>query len=437
MNRNIFTALVLLLIFCLTAACNKQEKEFIRVKDGMFLRGDKPYYFIGTNYWYGAVLGSPGEYGDRERLVRELDHLKSIGVNNLRILAGAEGPEGEPSRVTPALQTAPGVYNEDLLDGLDFLLSEMNKRGQLAILYLNNSWEWSGGFAQYLNWNGYGPVPYPLLPQYSWPQFMEYTSQFHECDDCLEQFHDHIRFMLGRTNTYTGIKYTDDPAIMTWEIANEPRAFSKEMLPAFTDMIANTAGLIKELDKNHLVTTGSEGQHGCEGSMETFEKIHSDPAIDYLTMHIWPKNWGWLDIKNTGEKIEQSISNTNKYMDDHINIARKLNKPIVLEEFGLPRDSHRFDPSSAVTMRDRYFTNCFERVLEHACNKGILSGCNFWAYAGEGRASPDSLYWKPGDDYLGDPPQEEQGLNSVFNTDPTIFLIDKYNNLITKCLQEQ
>ncbi|HCC70650.1 MAG TPA: beta-mannosidase, partial [Bacteroidales bacterium] len=242
--------------------CREQQKQYISVDDGMFIIKNEPYYFIGANYWYAAILGSDGEYGNRERLTRELDHLKSIGVDNIRILVGAEGPDGPHTRVTPALQLAPGEYNEELLDGLDFLLAEMKKRDQYAILYLTNSWEWSGGFSQYLNWNGYGPIPYPTLPGNTWPGFMQYAGQFNNCDKCISQYHDHIKFILGRTNKYTGVKYTDDTAIMTWEVANEPRAFSKENLPAFMDMIASTASLIKELDQNHLVTTGTEGLHG-------------------------------------------------------------------------------------------------------------------------------------------------------------------------------
>jgi len=430
-NKKIFPLLLLLFLGLIVTCCSQQENEFITVESGSFLRGDEPYYFIGANYWYGAILGSEGEYGDRERLVRELDHLENIGVNNLRILVGAEGPDGEPTRVTPALQVSPGQYNEDLLDGLDFLLAEMQKRDQYAILFLNNSWEWSGGYSQYLNWNGYGPIPYPSLPGNTWPGFMEYASQFHECDDCIKQFHEYIRFILGRTNKYTGLKYTEDPAIMTWEIGNEPRAFKKENLPAFENMIAGTAALIKELDENHLVTTGTEGLHGCEYSWEAFKKIHSDQNIDYLTMHIWPKNWGWLNIHDIGSSMDISISNTNKYMDDHIAVARELNKPIILEEFGMPRDQHGFDPVETVNYRDRYYKNAFEQILEHALKKDVLAGCNFWAYSGEGRSGGESIFWEKGDDYLGDPPQEEQGLNSVFDTDATIGLVAEYNKLIT------
>mgnify|MGYP001488310683 CR=1 FL=1 len=434
--NHLITGMLLLVACAVNAGCTTDNKEFVTTSDGHFLAGGKPYYFIGTNYWYGAIIASDGEYGDRPRLLRELDHLKEIGVNNLRVLAGAEGPDNEPFRVTPTLQLAPGEYSEEMLDGLDFLLSEMKKRGQYAILYLNNSWDWSGGYAQYLNWNGYGPIPYPSVKPNTWPEFITYAARFHNCEKCKEQFAAHVRFMLGRTNRYTGLKYTQDPTIMTWEIGNEPRAFSDKNIPAFEKWISEVAALIRELDPNHLITTGTEGQHGCEESLEVFEKIHSDKNIDYLTMHIWPKNWGWLDIKDIGSTIDISIKNTNIYMEDHINVALRLNKPLVLEEFGLPRDFHGYSPEESTLFRDRYYSNAFDQVLENAEHKGVLAGANFWTYAGEGRPVSGQIYWKPGDDYLGDPPVEEQGLNSVFDTDETISLIAGYNRKLVSILKQ-
>lgn len=53
------------------------------------------YYFVGTNFWYGAILGSQGEGGNRERLLRELDFMKMHGIDNLRILVGADGENGD------------------------------------------------------------------------------------------------------------------------------------------------------------------------------------------------------------------------------------------------------------------------------------------------------------------------------------------------------
>lgn len=424
-------------IFIILAGCgNDSQSEFVSVSDGVFQKDGKPYYFIGVNYWYGSILGSQGEFGDRERLIRELDHLKEIGVDNLRVLVGAEGPDYEPFRVTPALLLSPGECSEDLLDGLDFLLSEMKKRGQYAILFLNNAWDWSGGYSQYLNWNGYGPIPNPNVPPNTWPQFMLFSGQFNTCEPCIEMFEDHIRFILGRTNRYTGMKYTEDPVIMTWEIANEPRAFSEENIPAMEAMIKRTAALLQKLDRNHLVTTGTEGQWGCEGSLELFERIHSDSNIDYLTMHIWPKNWSWLDSEDIGGTLASSIEKTDRYIADHIGVAIRLNKPVVLEEFGLPRDQHGYSPEESTKYRDAYYNNAFAHLMENAATGGQMAGCNIWTYSGEGRPAEGHIYWQPGDDYLGDPPQEAQGLNSVFDTDSTVDLIHGYNRSLNNLLNK-
>ncbi len=429
MTRRVFAGLLMMLT--LTGCAGSQKYDYVTVEDGIFRLAGEPYYFIGANYWYGAILGTEGQYGDRERLLNELDHMKSIGITNLRVMVGPEGPDNEPFRVTPALQTAPGQYSDELLDGLDFLMAEMGKRGMHAILFLNNAWDWSGGFSQYLSWNGYGPIPNPNVAPNTWSQFMSYSGQFNRCEPCISQFEDFIRFILGRTNSYTGLRYTDDPAIMTWEIANEPRAFSDENIPSFEAMIKRIASLLQELDKNHLVTTGTEGRHGCEQKMELFERIHANPDIDYLVMHIWPKNWGWLDIRDISGSLASSIEKTNQYMNDHLEVAERLNKPIVLEEFGLPRDFHGFSPEESTVARDQFYSNAFGQVLEHAGRLGALAGCNIWAWAGRGRAAEGRIHWLPGDDYLGDPPQEEQGLNSVFDTDSTVTIIADFSRRLS------
>jgi mannan endo-1,4-beta-mannosidase len=35
------------------------------------------------------------------------------------------------------------------------------------------------------------------------------------------------------------------------------------------------------------------------------------------------------------------------------------------------------------------------------------------------KADKGQIFWKAGDDYMGDPPMEEQGLNTVFDGDST------------------
>ncbi len=69
------------------------DSQFVTRQGIHFYLHDKPYYFAGTNLWYGAYLGAPAPIGDRERLGKELDALKALGITNLRVLAMSEASE--------------------------------------------------------------------------------------------------------------------------------------------------------------------------------------------------------------------------------------------------------------------------------------------------------------------------------------------------------
>lgn len=396
--------------------------DFVRVDDGRFVRGDETYpRFIGANLWYGALLATEGPSGDRERLCRELDRLHGMGVGNLRILVGAEGGYGVRSKVEPILQPEPGRYDERCLEGLDFLMAELGRRDMQAVLYLTNAWEWSGGYAQYLEWTGRGV--YPIPAEVPWSTFRDYAARFHENDEdpCRTLFEEHIRRIVTRTNRYTGRPYAEDPAIFSWQLCNEPRPFSAGNKERFYRWVARTARLIKSLDPNHMVSTGSEGEVGCERDLELWRRIHALPEIDYLNIHIWPCNWGWADRSRLTEEIDTAIRRTTEYIDTHLAVARELRKPLVIEEFGYPRDGLRFDVGSPVTARDAYYRHLFGRVVQSAAEDDLLAGCNFWAWGGTCR--PRHLHWQPGDPYCGDPAQEEQGLYALFDNDSTTLRI--------------
>lgn len=419
--------LLTVLLFLLGACAPKPaEHSFIKVNaDGQFVRDGKPYYFVGANFWYGAILGSEGEGGNRERLHKELDFLKSIGINNLRVLVGADGENGIKTRVEPSLQVAPGVYNDTILAGLDYFMNELRERDMTAVLYLNNSWEWSGGYSVYLQWSGHGDAVVPAVD--GWPAYMEYVKQFPQSDSAKALFANHVNYIVSRTNRYNQIKYVDDPTIMSWQIGNEPRAFSDENKEPFARWMADVAAQIKSLDPNHMVSSGSEGSWGCEMDMSLFEKIHADPNINYLNIHIWPYNWSWVKADSLKELLPRAKENTKKYIDDHMIIARKYSKPIVLEEFGFPRDGFSFSKEAPTTARDEYYRYVFDLIRQDRESGGLFAGCNFWAWGGFAGQNPDHVFWEKGDDYTGDPAQEQQGLNSVFATDSTIEIIKAEN----------
>jgi mannan endo-1,4-beta-mannosidase len=415
-----FICFISVLVFC---SCTKTEKPaFVRTHNGHFVIAENPYYFIGTNFWYGAILGSTGQGGNRERLLKELDFLHENGIDNLRILVGADGIAGQAVKIRPTLQQQPHVYNDTIFEGLDFLLAEMGKRQMYAVLFLNNSWEWSGGYGQYLEWAGEGKVP--ELGVQDWALFQQQMSKYAECDSCHTLFFNHIKNVLSRTNSITGKKYTEDPAIISWQVGNEPRVFSEGSKPAFVKWLREATALIRSLDKNHLISTGNEGFMGSEMDWDLVEKINADPNVDYMTIHIWAKNWSWIKADSVLQHVDNAIVKTNEYISEHLKIAENLNKPLVIEEFGYPRDNHLFTLSDPTTARDKYYENIFIQINKSKIDGGNLAGCNFWSWGGFGR--PAHLNWLPWDDYTGDPAQEEQGLNSVLDTDKTVELIKNY-----------
>lgn len=410
-----------------SSARTEADTAFVTVRDGQFYIGDSLYRYVGANFWYGAILASEGRGGDRERLGRELDRLQQLGVNNLRILAGGDGAEGLASHISPTLQTAPGVYNDTLLRGLDYLIADLEKRGMKAVIYLNNAWEWSGGFSTYLEWAGAGKAVNPADAGY--PAYMAYASNFVRNDSAKALAAKHVRNIVGRRNSLTGRPYSESPAIMSWQIANEPRAFAQESMRPFAEWIAETARLIKSIDPNHLVSVGSEGSWGCENSLDLWSEIHANTEVDYATIHIWPYNWSWVKPQNLTDSVSVAIANTAAYISDHHKVLAALAggdpskaKPLVLEEFGYPRDGMTIAPGSPVTGRDRYYTYIFDEVV----NGGKLAGLNFWGWGGF--AQPAHETWQPGDDYTGDPAQEAQGLNSVFAADSSTVAIIRQAN---------
>lgn len=411
---------MLMSIVMAMAACGlSAQTGFVKVKDGHFIRHGQPYYYVGTNFWYGAILGSEGQGGDRKRLCSELDKMKSLGIDNLRILVGSDGKRGVKTKVEPTLQEAPGVYNDTILAGLDYLLMQMEKRNMVAVLYLNNSWEWSGGYGYYLEQAGMGKAPRPNEDGY--PAFMNFVAKYASCEKAHQLFYDYVRFIIGRTNRYTHRRYVDDPAIMSWQIGNEPRAFSKEALPAFEHWLAEASSLIRSLDSNHLISIGSEGSWGCENDIACYERICADKNVDYCNIHLWPYNWSWARQDHLVEDLGVSCQNTKEYIDQHLAVCARIKKPLVMEEFGYPRDGFSFTPGSSTVGRDGYYQYVFGLVADNAEKGGYFAGCNFWGWGGF--AQPMHEQWQVGDDYTGDPAQEAQGLNSVFVKDASTLKV--------------
>jgi mannan endo-1,4-beta-mannosidase len=413
-------AIAILIIATVTGVLLAQSNKFVSVRGHKLYHSGKPYYFVGTNYWYGGLLGlEKDKRRGIDRLRRELDFLKANGVTNLRLTAGAEGsgPMNGVTRVGPPLQPDQAKFDASVLDGLDLVLHEMSKRQMKAVIFFSNNWEWSGGFQQYLIWNGVIDSKW-LTAKPTWDELRDITAKFYSCEPCMAAYRKQVAFVMARVNKYNKRKYTDDPTIMTWEIANEPRPMRATANDDYARFVADTAAGIKAQDRGHLVTIGHEGWVGTE-SNAIFKRIHEDPNVDYLTIHVWPKNWGWFRPGKMKEDYSTVQEKTRAYLAIHIADAAMLNKPLVIEEFGLPRDGQSFDPAANTRLRDQYF----RFILSYIKRSPHVAGANFWAFGGKARPRKGQMFWKPGDEFLGDPPMEEQGLNTVFDSDASTWRV--------------
>jgi mannan endo-1,4-beta-mannosidase len=398
---------------------------FVRRDGSRLQRGEEAYRVAGANMWYAAWLGADAPFGDRARLGRELDRLKALGLNNLRIMAAAE--EG-PLRnsIKPGFSKPDGTLDAALLGGLDFALAEIAKRGMTAVVCLGNFWEWSGGFGTWL-YRTTGEYTDMNDPAHPWPAYPDATSAFYGNAAAVALYHGHVRAIVTRTNSVTGQRYADDPAIMSWQLANEPRPGGSEAVvegnrEAYFKWIDDTAALIRSLDRNHLVSLGHEGTQGGGGREDIVLRAHAN--VDYLTAHIWPLNWGWVDGKNLAGTWDAGSAKVRDYLTTHERLATELGKPLLFEEFGFPRDGESYAPEATTEFRNRYYGMIYDAVEASWARGGPVMGSNFWAWNGEARAAHADARFVDGDrGYMGDPPHEPQGWYGLFDGDGSTLAI--------------
>ncbi len=192
-----------------------------------------------------------------------------------------------------------------------------NQLGLKLIIVLSNNWNDFGGMNWYVQQAG-----------------LKKHEDFYTDQKVISAFENYISFVLNHKNIYTDVQYKDDPTIMAWEIANEPRneGNSPEVITKWAEKISN---FIRKIDPNHLIGVGDEGwfyeKNSSNWAYNGYEGVDWDallklPNIDFGTYHLYPGSWGW-----TEHPIETGI----KWIDEHINAAKSIGKPSILEEFGM------------------------------------------------------------------------------------------------------
>lgn len=134
-------------------------------------------------------------------------------------------------------------------------------------------------------------------------------------------------------NTFVS-RYKNEPTIMAWELANEPRcnACAASVLSTWASTMS---AYIKSIDSNHLVALGDEGffnepgnasypYQGGEGVDFTANLAIS--TFDYGTFHLYPISWG----VSSGYQAWGV-----QWIADHVTVQNSANKPVIMEEYGV------------------------------------------------------------------------------------------------------
>ncbi|KAK6004863.1 hypothetical protein QM012_007642 [Aureobasidium pullulans] len=453
--------------------------DFVSADGSRFRDRQGTVYLTGMNYWSCMNLAADDHVGGNySRFITELDQMQAHGINHLRIMASSEGaPTWQPFRMYPALQVAPGAYNEAIFVGLDRCLSEMGKRGMRATMTLANEWQWSGGFGQYVSWaTNDSQIPYPSSwnltapPQRSTPgtgwgnytvegvnaapysNFTAYANEFYTIPKCQKWYQAHISKVLNRVNTVNGRVYKEDATIMTWQLANEPQPavvptqylgpYSLELPPAPEDpvipWVKNSSAYIKSLAPKQLVNVGFEGKQG----KWYFQAVHNFSTVDYCTTHCWVQNWGVYDMLNSSSANLQAAKDfATAFVSNSSEWSKEINKPVYLEEFGMARDNwenvgkeYLYLSSAGTSNKDEYFNTIIGAAMDDFKSKnGSYIGTSPWAYGGLYR--PETQHANAfGEIWAGDPPHEAPGWYDLYDTDEAMNIVYRQQQDIAKVL---
>jgi mannan endo-1,4-beta-mannosidase len=283
--------------------------EFVRRTGSELALGDDAFRFAGANCYYLMVFAADVDL--RPRVDEVLDTAVGLGLSVIRTWAFANGEQWN------ALQPRPGQYEERVLRGLDYVLEGARRRGLRLTLALTNFWPDYGGMDQYVRWS-------PTATR---------RCDFYGDARCRAMYADHIRRLTGRVNHLSGTAYRDDPTIMAWELANEPRCPDDLSGMTLASWLKWAGGLLRDYAPKQLVSTGSEGffaqteprsnpwrwraGQGCD-----FAWHHELDVIDIASAHIYPDHW-YLDRVGCLQ-----------WIDDHLRTAEAIEKPVVFGEYG-------------------------------------------------------------------------------------------------------
>ncbi|MFL6414676.1 MAG: cellulase family glycosylhydrolase [Bryobacteraceae bacterium] len=287
---------------------------FVERNGTRLVLGADPFFAEGFNCYFLAFCSD----AVRRTTLRT---AKELGANTVRSWAFLDSAAPHTGQVCFQYRTGDKIRQQDGPDGLgrlDQLISAAEEMELKLILPLVNYWGDFGGVPMYLDWLGVS---------------REDPSEFFRSERARAAFKSWIDHLLSRRNILTGRLYCEEPAILAWELANEPRCFGERGREVLSDWFGQMSEFLKDRDSNHLLATGDEGffhrnarSHLYNGTYGVdFEAVLRLPGIDFGTFHMYFEPWG--------ESVASRFAHT--WISDHLRAGVKAGKPVLLEEFGV------------------------------------------------------------------------------------------------------
>ena len=322
--------------------------EFVTVRDGKFSVGGTPLRFGGTNTYY---LHQQSHY----MIDSALNDAAAMSMAVVRAWAFADGSGNGYT----ALQPSPYVYDNAAFDSLDYSIYKAGQLGIRLVLALVDNWPNYGGMAQYVTW-------FLGLPDDSYGAAVNHD-MFYNTQSIQNCYRAYVKYVLTRFNRYTGLRYNEDPTIMTFELANEPRSRSDKTGQRLLTWVKETSAYFKHLAPRQLVTTGDEGFYGDPANSDyPYSNYEGDrwkdfialPTIDYGTVHLYPEAWG--ETEAASPPVDPVTWGTT-WISNHISDGAAAGKPVVIEEYGLAINAAQGIPDEPT--RDAGYTAWTNEVL--------------------------------------------------------------------------
>jgi hypothetical protein len=239
-------------------------RNFITRKGDKLLDGDQEFRFISYNIPNLHYLEDnmaftetmPYRFPDAYEIRDALLSVRQMGGQVVRTYTLTVRRQDDAADL-PRHVTGPGQFNEDAFVALDKILQIANQTGVRVIIPFVDNWHWLGGITQYAEFRN------------------KSQAEFWTDAQLKADFKKTVAFLINRTNTFTGVSYKEDKALLAWETGNE--------LHAPTEWTREMTAYIKTLDKNHLVIDGTQTDVLHEASLE-------DPNTDFVQTHHYEKD---------------------------------------------------------------------------------------------------------------------------------------------------